>query len=132
VVFEGDLFIVGRIKDMLIVDGRNHYPDDIEATISKITGGRVAAISVVTDRSEQLVAIAELKKRDGSDADLEKLRSIRRDVTSAILDAHQLRIADFVLVEAGALPITSSGKTRRSAAAELYRLDEFERLDNSA
>ena len=42
---DGELFIVGRIKDLLIVDGRNHYPDDIEATIQEITGGRVAAIS---------------------------------------------------------------------------------------
>ena len=42
----GELFIIGRIKDLLIVDGRNHYPDDIEATIQEITGGRVAAISI--------------------------------------------------------------------------------------
>ncbi len=66
VMSDGELFIIGRIKDLLIVDGRNHYPDDIEATIQEITGGRVAAISVPDDRSEQLVAIAELKKRGGS------------------------------------------------------------------
>ena len=46
VISDGELFIVGRIKDLLIVDGRNHYPDDIEATIQEITGGRVAAIAV--------------------------------------------------------------------------------------
>ena len=45
-ICDGELFIMGRIKDLLIVDGRNHYPDDIEATIREITGGRVAAISV--------------------------------------------------------------------------------------
>ena len=61
------MFIVGRIKDLLIVDGRNHYPDDIEATIREITGGRVAAISIPEDGSERLVAIAELKERGGSD-----------------------------------------------------------------
>src|SRR5690606_30552605 len=43
-MFDGELFIIGRIKDVLIVDGRNHYPDDIEATIREITGGRVAAV----------------------------------------------------------------------------------------
>ena len=63
VMSEGELFIIGRIKDLLIVDGRNHYPDGIEATIQEITGGRVAAISIPADRSEQLVAIVELKKR---------------------------------------------------------------------
>ena len=67
VISDGELFIIGRIKDLLIVDGRNHYPDDIEATIQEITGGRVAAISVPNDRSEQLVAIVELKKRGSSD-----------------------------------------------------------------
>jgi long chain fatty acid CoA FadD26 len=46
VMFDGQLYIIGRMKDLLIVDGRNHYPDDIEATVAKITGGRVAAIAV--------------------------------------------------------------------------------------
>ena len=67
---EGELFIVGRIKDLLIVDGRNHYPDDIEATIQEITGGRVAAISIPDERTEQLVAIIELKKRGNSQQDV--------------------------------------------------------------
>src|SRR6202035_1884110 len=66
VLSDGELFIIGRIKDLLIVDGRNHYPDDIEATIQEITGGRAVAISVPNDRSEQLVAIVELKKRGSS------------------------------------------------------------------
>ena len=45
-VSEGELFIVGRIKDLLIIRGRNHHPEDIEATVQEITRGRVAAISV--------------------------------------------------------------------------------------
>lgn len=46
VIFEGELFITGRIKELLVVDGANHYPEDIEATIQEITGGRVVAIAV--------------------------------------------------------------------------------------
>ena len=53
---------MGRLKDLLIVDGRNHYPDDIESTIQEITGGRVAAIAVEDDDTENLVAIIELKQ----------------------------------------------------------------------
>ena len=49
VISEGELFIMGRIKDLLIVYGRNHYPDDIESTIQEITGGRAAAIAVPDD-----------------------------------------------------------------------------------
>ena len=130
VMSEGELFIIGRIKDLLIVDGRNHYPDDIEATIQEITGGRVAAISIPDDRSEQLVAIVELKKRGGSDEEaLDRLRTVKREVTSAISMSHSVRVADLVLVPPGSIPITTSGKVRRSACVERYRQDEFSRLD---
>ncbi|WP_460353309.1 AMP-binding protein [Mycobacterium sp. ZZG] len=130
VMSEGEMFIIGRIKDLLIVDGRNHYPDDIEATIQEITGGRVAAISVLDDTSEQLVAIAELKKKGSSDAEaLDKLRAVKREVASAIKRSHSVRVADLVLVAPGSIPITTSGKIRRSACVDRYRQDEFSRLD---
>lgn len=133
VLSEGELFIMGRIKDLLIVDGRNHYPDDIEATIQEITGGRVAAISVPADISEQLVAIIELKRRGASAEDaLLKLRSVKREVTSAISKSHSLRVSDLVLVSPGSIPITTSGKIRRSACVERYRSDGFKRLDATA
>jgi acyl-CoA synthetase (AMP-forming)/AMP-acid ligase II len=129
-IFDGELFIIGRVKDLLIVRGRNHYPDDIEATIQEITGGRVAAISVQDDRSEQLVAIIEVKKRgDTAEEVLETLQSVKRDVTSAISTTHGLTAADLVLVSRGSIPITTSGKIRRSACAEQYRNDQFTRLD---
>jgi long-chain fatty acid adenylase/transferase FadD26 len=127
---DGELFIIGRIKDVLIVDGRNHYPDDIEATIQEITGGRVAAISVPNDRSEQLVAVVELKKRGSSEKEiLDGLHSVKREVDSAISKSHGLRLADLVLVQPGSIPITTSGKIRRSTCAERYRQGEFARLD---
>jgi acyl-CoA synthetase (AMP-forming)/AMP-acid ligase II len=129
-IFDDELYVVGRIKDLLIVRGRNHYPDDIEATITEITGGRVAAISVQDDRTEQLVAIIEVKKRGDTDAEiLETLQSVKRDVTSAISTTHGLTAADLVLVSRGSIPITTSGKIRRSACAEQYRKAQFARLD---
>lgn len=131
-IHDGELFIMGRLKDLLIVDGRNHYPDDIESTIQQITRGRVAAISVANETTEQLVAIAEVKSRGGSEEDRQKLRSIKRDITAAISSAHGVRIADLLLVPPGSLPITTSGKVRRSTCVECYRRDEFDRLDVSA
>ncbi len=133
VISDGELFIVGRIKDMLIVDGRNHYPDDIEATIQEITGGRAVAISVPGDRTEELVAIVELKKRGNSIEEVkEKLHTVRRQVTSAISRTHSVRVADLVLVPQGSIPITTSGKVRRGACVERYQQDEFARLDTPA
>jgi long chain fatty acid CoA FadD26 len=130
VMSDDELFIMGRIKDLLIVDGRNHYPDDIEATIQEITGGRVAAISIPDDCTEQLVAIIELKKRGDSHEDvMRRLSTVKRKVTSAISQSHSVRVADLVLVPPGSIPITTSGKVRRSACAERYILDDFNRLD---
>jgi len=129
-VSEGELFITGRIKDLLIVYGRNHAPDDIEATVQEITHGRVAAISVPDDRTEHLVVIVETKaKGDTPEETLQKLDGIKREVTSAISNAHGLKVSDLVVVGPGAIPITASGKIRRASCVEQYRQDQFTRLD---
>ena len=127
---DGELFIIGRIKDLLIVYGRNHSPDDIEATIQEITAGRCAAIAIPDKGIEKLVAIIELKKRGDSAEDVaDRLRLVKREVRSAISKSHGLNVADLVLVSPGSIPITTSGKIRRSQCVELYRQDEFTRLD---
>ena len=127
---DGELFIIGRIKDLLIVYGRNHSPDDIEATIQEVTPGRCAAIAIPDRGAEKLVAIIELKKRGDSDEDTtDRLRVVKREVTSAISKSHGLKVADLVLVSPGSIPITTSGKVRRAQCVELYRQDEFTRLD---
>jgi long-chain fatty acid adenylyltransferase FadD28 len=129
-ISDGELFIVGRIKDLLIVYGRNHSPDDIEATIQEITGGRVAAISIPDGHTEKLVAIIELKKRGESQQEaVDKLVAVRREVASALFNSHGLSVADLVLVPPGAIPITTSGKVRRTACVEQYRHGQFGRLD---
>jgi long chain fatty acid CoA FadD26 len=128
VISEGELFIMGRLKDLLIVDGRNHYPDDIESTIREITGGRVAAIAVEDDTSENLVAIVEVKPAGDEEQD-SQLNSVSRAVKTAIWKEHSLRVGDLVLVSPGSIPITTSGKIRRSSCADLYRDGEFNRLD---
>jgi acyl-CoA synthetase (AMP-forming)/AMP-acid ligase II len=126
---DDELFIVGRIKDLLIVRGRNHYPDDIEATVGAVSGGRVAAISVEDDATEQLVAIIEVKERATPEETFEKLSNVKSEVTSAISQAHGISAADLVLVARGSIPITTSGKIRRQACAEQYRQGRFVRLD---
>jgi fatty acid CoA ligase FadD21 len=124
-ISEGELFIVGRIKDMLIVRGRNHYSEDIESTVQKITRGRVAAIAVSDEQTEKLVTIVELKKRDDPD----EYTTLKNDVIAAISRAHGLQVADIVLVEPGSMPTTTSGKVRRAASVEQYLEGQFVRLD---
>ncbi len=129
-VSEGELFIIGRIKDLLIVYGRNHSPDDIEATIQEITQGRCVAIAVPDHGVEKLVTIIEFKKRSTSEADvMRRLGEVKREVTAAISTSHGLSVSDLVLVSPGAIPITTSGKVRRAECVKLYRHDKFNRLD---
>jgi fatty acid CoA ligase FadD28 len=128
-ISDGELFIVGRIKDLLIVYGRNHAPEDIEATIQERTGGRVAAISIADGHTEKLVAVIEQKTRGATDEEVaENLAAVRRDVASMVFNTHGLSIADLVLVPPGAIPITTSGKVRRAACVEHYRHGQFDRL----
>jgi fatty acid CoA ligase FadD21 len=129
-IYEGEQFIVGRIKDLLIVRGRNYCPEDIEATVKEITGGRVAAISVPMDSTEKLVTVVEVKKRgDSSKEAMHWLTRVKSDVTSAISNQHGLTVGDLVLVPPGSIPTTTSGKVRRAACGEQYRQDQFTRLD---
>jgi fatty acid CoA ligase FadD21 len=129
-ISDGELFIVGRIKDLLIIRGRNHYPEDIEATVQGITGGRVAAISVPVNSTEKLVTVIEVKKRGNSTVEaMHWLSGVKSDITSAISNAHGLNVGDLVLVPPGSIPTTTSGKIRRADCVEQYRQDRFIRLD---
>lgn len=130
-IHQGELFIVGRIKDLLIIRGRNHYPEDIEATVQQVAHGRVAAISVQVDSTEQLVTVIEVKKKRGEAGEelRHRLSGVRSNVTAAISNAHGLNVGDVVLVPAGSIPTTTSGKIRRQACVELYRQSQFARLD---
>jgi len=124
VMFDGELFIIGRLKDLLIVDGRNHYPDDIEATVVQTTGGRVAAVSIADDTAERLVVIAEVKENDP-----ERLGAMKQQVTAAVSRTHGVRVNDAMFVAPRSLPITTSGKVRRKASADLYRSGRLSRVE---
>jgi long-chain fatty acid adenylyltransferase FadD28 len=130
VISDGELFIVGRIKDLVIIHGRNHYPDDLEATVQEITGGRVAAIAVPSSVDEQVAMVIEYRPRGSSESEVaRRIDDVKRNVNVAISVGHGIRAADLVLVPPGSIPITTSGKIRRSQCVELYRQDEFVRLD---
>ena len=128
---DGELFVVGRIKDLLIVYGRNYSPDDIEATIQEITAGRCVAIAVPDANGvENLVAIVELKMRDESEeAAADRLGAARREISAAISKTHGLGVSDLVLVGPHSIPLTTSGKVRRRDCLKLYLANEFNRLD---
>jgi mycoketide-CoA synthase len=127
---DGEMFIIGRIKDLLIVYGRNHSADDIEATIQESTAGRCVAIAVPDDDGpETLVAILELKVRGDADEAMDLIGVVKRKITSAIAKSHGLSVADLVVVPPHSIPLTTSGKVRRRDCLQRYLRDEFTRLD---
>jgi acyl-CoA synthetase (AMP-forming)/AMP-acid ligase II len=135
VYVDGELYLTGRIKDLIIVDGRNHYPVDIETTVSDsspaIRTGYVAAFSVPADvlaspdggSGEQLVIIAERAAGAGRT----DLGSVADTVRAAISRNHQVRVADVRLVAAGTIPRTTSGKLARRACRAEYLAGKFNR-----
>ncbi|BDB39671.1 MULTISPECIES: fatty acyl-AMP ligase [Mycobacterium] len=124
VYVDGRLYITGRIKDLVIVDGVNHYPHDIETTAaqasSAIRSGYVAAFTVPAPESgEQLIVVAERAIR------ARQTDAVADDVRAAVSRLHRLRITDLRLVPAGAIPRTTSGKIARKACRSAYLAGEF-------
>ncbi|MGW6727116.1 fatty acyl-AMP ligase [Nocardia sp. NPDC055029] len=122
---DGELYVVGRTKDMVIIRGRNHYPHDIEDTVQSahraLRHGSSAAFAYPGDAGERLVVVQELR-RDRLDADpAEVIGAIR----AAVIREHELAVGDLVLTLPDQLAKTSSGKIMRSAARARYAAAGF-------
>ena len=122
VLLDGRVFVTGRIKDLIIVDGRNIYPHDIEYTVEQahdaIAQRRLAAFSVPTDAGEAMVVVAE-KYRHAENAG-DQLEEISRAARAAVSHEHSVALYDFVLVEPDTVARTSSGKIARKATRASY------------
>jgi acyl-CoA synthetase (AMP-forming)/AMP-acid ligase II len=122
----GELYLTGRIKDLIVVDGRNFYPQDIEATAGEahpaVRHDRVAAFGVSDAAGEGAVVVAEWARGVDSDTvDAELVKEVKRAVLRAVSLEHALTLRTVHLVGSGALPRTSSGKVARSAAKAALR-----------
>lgn len=127
----GELYVTGRIKDLIIVDGRNLYPRDLERAIERahaaVRPGGVVVFGVERDGSEQPAAVIELGRAvDVSDA--ATLREIVLAARRALASEFGVTVADVVLVKTGTIPKTSSGKVQRAATRALVLGGRVERL----
>jgi fatty-acyl-CoA synthase len=118
---DGELVVCGRIKDMIIVGGRNVYPEDVERAVAGVDGvraGNVIAFGVPGRRGqESVVVVAETKADDPAPVRDEVARRVRQSVG--------LPPSEVVLVHPGTLPKTSSGKLQRSLCRTRYLDDEL-------
>jgi amino acid adenylation domain-containing protein len=111
---DGELFVTGRIKDLIIIRGRNHYPQDIELAVEQshpaLRPGCGAAFSIEVNGAEELVIVHEVDTRQEFDAD-----AVIHAIRDAVAQAHEVQAHAVVLIEPRALPKTSSGKIQRHA-----------------
>ena len=117
----GELVVCGRIKDVIIVGGRNVYPQDVEKVVGDLDGvrtGNVIAFGVEGRQGAQsIIVVAESKPGSGDD--------LRRSITRAVTESVGIPPKEVVLVEPGSVPKTSSGKLQRSACRSQYQAGEL-------
>lgn len=122
---DGELVLCGRIKDVIIVGGRNVFPEDIERAVGVLPGvraGNVIAFGIDGYKGkETVVVVAEVRADD--------LDQVRHDVHHRTLDVCGLPPRDVMLVKPGTLPKTSSGKLQRAKCRELYLAEELELME---
>ncbi|WP_335982307.1 fatty acyl-AMP ligase [Streptomyces sp. CA2R106] len=140
-LYDGQLYVTGRLKDLLVVDGRNHYPQDVEETVQAAVplvrrdrlavftapagpgsgpGGDDAAAAIA---ATAIVAVAEYRR--GAEPTADEGAAAEGAARAAVSDRHGIRLARLVLVPPGAVPRTSSGKVARSACRERYLAGAF-------
>ncbi|HEV3021438.1 MAG TPA: AMP-binding protein, partial [Pirellulales bacterium] len=127
---DGELFVAGRLKDLIIIRGLNHYPHDIELTVEKshdaVRPGCGAAFTVDRDHEAKLLIVYEVERRQASDL-APVFDAIRRDVARE----HELQVDSIVLVRSGSIPKTSSGKIQRHACRAAFLENSLEVVGRS-
>lgn len=126
-VVDGELYVVGRHKDLVIIRGRNHYPQDIELTAASahpaLRPGGGAAFSVPRGGEERLVVVQEIRREYRRDADPAEVAGA---VRAAVAREHDVSLAELVLTLPGRLRKTSSGKIMRADARRRFLTSGFD------
>ncbi|MGA9994262.1 MAG: fatty acyl-AMP ligase [Pyrinomonadaceae bacterium] len=140
---DGELFVTGRIKDLIIIDGSNHYPQDIELTVQQchpaVRADCVAAFSIDVEGEERLVVVAEVDRhfkpgqaemgQPVSDADSAMKMSVDaviKAIRRAISQRHDIQVHALSLLKFGSIPKTSSGKIQRFSCRARFLANTFE------
>jgi acyl-CoA synthetase (AMP-forming)/AMP-acid ligase II len=124
-----EVYITGRLKELIIVDGQNHYPHDIELTVEQshpaIRASCCACFSVEQEGQERVVVMAELERTRRQASEEEVAKAIRQ----AVAENHDLRLHAVILIRPGTIPKTSSGKIQRQACGASFLAGTVERLN---
>ncbi|MDO5977225.1 non-ribosomal peptide synthetase/type I polyketide synthase, partial [Flavivirga jejuensis] len=122
-----ELYITGRLKEMMIINGVNYFPQDLERTIQdshidlQINAG--SAFTILIKDKQELIVVQEIKRTSIRNYDFE---TIKKDIIESVFEVHGLPVYAIVLVRPGRIPKTSSGKIQRLIAKSSYEADTFE------
>lgn len=129
---DGELFVTGRIKDVIIIRGRNHYPQDIEQTVAQVhpalKNSCGAAFGVEIDREEKLVIVQEVERTYLKKIDI---KEVNWDIRQALTAQHGLQVHAIILIKPGSIPKTSSGKVQRFLCREKFLAGTLNIVENT-
>ena len=128
-LLDGELYVTGRLKDLIIIRGHNHYPQDIELTVERshagLRPGNGAAFSVEVNGEEELVVVQEVQGKQLGTLNADDVLSAIR---TAVFDEHELRLHAIVLLPSGGAFKTTSGKIQRRAVKTAFLAGELDAL----
>lgn len=128
---DGQLYITGRLKDLIIIRGKNYYPNDIERTVDhshqSLRVGFGAAIAVNNGKEENLVIVQEVERRYRRNLDIE---AVTASIRKAVMAEHGLSIHQVILLKTGSIPKTSSGKVQRHACKTAFIEGDLKTIDS--
>jgi 8-amino-7-oxononanoate synthase len=123
-VHEGDIYITGRLKDLIIIRGKNYYPQEIETTVYEphrlLRAGGTVVFGIDDGHEESLIVVSELVKGVSLKTNSAELNETFKIISKSILKEHGLRTSEIVLIEGGSLFKTSSGKLQRRKTKQQY------------
>jgi acyl-CoA synthetase (AMP-forming)/AMP-acid ligase II len=127
---DGELFVTGRIKDVIIIRGMNHYPQDIESTVQGVhpaLSRNCGAAFVAEDANgrERLVIVQEVERTFRRQIDASELVASIRE---AVVEEHEINVDEMVFIAPGTLPKTTSGKVQRRLTRRLWADGALEQL----
>lgn len=124
-LYQGELFVTGRIKDLIIIHGKNYYPQDFELTAeqchSQLRKGAVAAFSIAEENEEQCVIVAEINSA-------KNYKEIAALIAERIWMVYECPVAHIIFISPRELPKTTSGKLRRKYTKELFESNQLPML----
>jgi len=132
-MYQGELFITGRLKDLIIIRGKNHYPQDIELTVAnaneQLRAGGGVAVAIPGEQGEELLILQEVNGKKIAEAEGDKLIARIRE---AVTGEHEVRPHTIVLLPRKSILKTSSGKVQRQPTKAAYLKGRLEVLAISA